>query len=215
MDAKRTDLVKWLKILLYFQIAELVVALIGYLPINTSWCQWLQRLLNAGNIVCFFMLASAGGRYLTAAILGSVWLALTLVEGGIQFYSQIMMVQGIFNVDDLMKFNEITAVLNLIAMVTAWIYTYQLYHAHGDLIKELDASLSRKWGTLFKWSLTFGILTTVASMIFARVYTNMSMDSQTMIQIFYTLIDIPGKIIMLISVVYLYRMIQKIKNQEI
>lgn len=214
MQKNTTDLIKWLKILQYFQIAVLAFSLLDYIPINTSLFQWLKRLCNAGSIVCLFMLPAAGIRYRIAAIVWSVQLVLALSQAVIQFFVQLMMLQGVFGTEDFTRFNEIAAVLNLVAMVAGMVYTYQLYYAHGELVKDMDASLSRKWRSLFWWSFAVGILVSVSSMIFSTVYTNMGLNSQTLLTLFYSLINIPGQIIMLIGILYLNRTIQIIINQE-
>lgn len=214
MTDNRKKTIQWLYILLYLQIAVLVLSLLDYIPINTSLFQWLKRLCNASSLVCLFMLAAAGKRYMRAAILGSVQFILSLSQAVMQFLIQLLLLQGMIGTEDITKYSDIPAALNLVAMVAGIIYTYQLYHAHGDLIRDLDATLSRKWGCLFVWYLAAGILTTVASMIFATVYKNWGLNSTTVISMFYTLIAVPGQVIILISIIYLNRTIQVIENQE-
>lgn len=214
MTDNRKKTIQWLYILLYLQIAVLVFSLLDYIPINTSLFQWLKRLCNASSLVCLFMLAAAGKRYMRAAILGSVQFILSLSQAVMQFLIQLLLLQGMIGTEDITKYSDIPAALNLVAMVAGIIYTYQLYHAHGDLIRDLDATLSRKWRRLFGWSFAVGILVTAASMIFATVYTNFGLNSQAILSIFYTLIDIPGQIILLISVLYLHRTIQIIQSRE-
>ena len=205
---------KWLKILMLLQIAGLILSLFNHIPYGNSLCQWLQWLCSMGGIVCLFGLTTAGKRYMTAAILGSVQLVLSMIESGIQSYAIWMTTLEISSLDNMQQFNEIAAALDLAAMIAGIVYTYQLYHAHGDLIKDMDVSLSKKWYRLFVWSLAIGILKTVAGMIFSTIYGNLNINSTALISIFYTLISIPGQIIILISIIYLYRTTQIIQNKE-
>ena len=136
MIKNRVDLLKWLKILLYCEIAALAFALLEYIPGDNTPFTWLQRICQGGSLVCLFAVAFAGKRYLTAAVLGSVQLVLTVAQSVIIFFFQLLMMQGILHTDDFKAWSNFCAVLNLIAMVAGWIYTYQLYHAHGNLIKD-------------------------------------------------------------------------------
>lgn len=214
MQKNRIDLIKWLKILLYCEIAALAFSLLDYIPIGSGLLIWLKRICQGGSLVCLFAVAFAGKRYLTAAVFGSVQLVLTVAQSVIIFFFQLLMMQGILSMDNFESWSNFCAVLNLIAMVASWIYTYQLYHAHGDLIKEQDATLCRKWYHLFFWSLAAGILISVASMIFSTIYTNMGLNNQTILSLFYSLINIPSQVIMLMGTLYLHRTIQIIQNQE-
>lgn len=214
MLKNRIDLIKWLRILLYCQIAVLAISLLDYIPIGASLFTWLKRICQAGVIMCLFAVAFAGKRYLAAAIFGSVQLVLTVAQSVIIFFFQLLMMQGILSMDNFESWSNFCAVLNLIAMVASWIYTYQLYHAHGDLIKEQDATLCRKWYHLFFWSLAAGILISVVSMIFSTIYTDMGLNNQTILSLFYSLINIPSQVIMLMGIIYLHRTIQIIQNQE-
>ena len=214
MQKNKTDLIKWLRILLYFESAALVFSLLDYIPIGFSLFTWLVRICQVGTIVCLFGVAFAGKRYLAAAIFGSIQLVLTVAQSVIIFFFQLLMMQGILSIDDFEAWSNFCAILNLIAMVAGWIYTYQYYHANGDLIKESHPSLCRKWYHLFFWYLLIGIGITISSMIFSTIYTNMGLNNQTLLTFFYSLIKIPNQIIMLMGVLYLYRTIQIIKNQE-
>ena len=214
MLKNRVDLIKWLKILLYCEIAALVFSLLDYIPIGFSLFTWLIRICQIGTIVCLFGVTFAGKRYLAAAILGSIQLILTVAQSVIIFFFQLLMMQGILHTDDFKAWSNFCAVLNLIAMVAGWIYTYQLYHAHGNLIKEQDATLWRKWHHLFFWSLAAGIGVTLCSMIFSTIYTDMGLNNQTILTLFYSLIGVPGQIITLMGIIYLHRTIQIIQTQE-
>ena len=214
MQNNKIYLIKWLRILLYFESAALVFSLLDYIPIGFSLFTWLIRICQIGTIVCLFGVTFAGKRYLTAAVLGSVQLVLTVAQSVIIFFFQLLMMQGILRTDDFKAWSNFCAVLNLIAMVAGWIYTYQLYHAHGNLIKEQDATLWRKWHHLFFWSLAAGIGITLCSMIFSTIYTDMGLNNQTILTLFYSLIDVPGQIITLMGIIYLHRTIQIIQTQE-
>ena len=214
MLKNRVDLIKWLKILLYCEIAALAFALLEYIPGDNTLFTWLQRICQGGSLVCLFAVAFAGKRYLTAAVLGSVRLVLTVAKSVIFLFYRLLLIQGIFSLEDMTLWSNISAVLGLIAMVASWIYTYQLYHAHGDLIKEQNSTLCRKWYHLFFWALAAGIGLTLCSMIFSTIYTDMGLNNQTILTLFYSLIDVPGQIITLMGIIYLHRTIQIIQTQE-
>ncbi len=214
MAKNRDTLISRLTLLLYLQIAGLICSLLTYIPLGSTLLQWLQRICNAGSIVCLFMVAFAGRRYLTAAIFGSAQFALALCQDGIALWSRMMLLQGVLSVEEMLKHNNFGAALNLIAGIAGTIYIYQLYRAHAELVKELDASLSRKWKRLFGWELLAGILISVASMIFATIYVGMGGNMPLLSSAFYTLIYIPSHIVTLISILYLKRTIRLLQSSE-
>ena len=85
---------------------------------------------------------------------------------------------------------------------------------HADLVKDLDAALSRKWRHLFGWELLVSILISVASMIFATIYVGMGGNMPLLNSTFYTLIYIPSHIVTLISILYLKRTIRLLQSSE-
>jgi hypothetical protein len=214
MQNNKIDLIKWLRILLYFESAALVFSLLDYIPIGFSLFTWLIRICQIGTIVCLFGVTFAGKRYLAAAILGSIQLILTVAQSVIIFFFNLLLLWGIVSMEDFEAWSSFCAVLSLIAMVAGWIYTYQYYHANGDLIKKSNPSLCRKWYHLFFWNLLIGIGITISSMIFSTIYRNMGLNNQTLLTLFYSLIKIPNQIIMLMGVLYLHRTIQIIERKE-
>lgn len=214
MEKNSTTLIQRLTILMYFEIAGLACSLLVYIPFEKTYTEWLQILCNVGSILCIFFLIFAGKRYLKAAIFGTVQLVAIICVRVITWVTALSMAQGILPVENAVVYNTIAGVVNLIGAVAGIVYVYQIYHAHGDLVKDLDAALSRKWGRLFGWELLVSILISVASMIFATIYVGMGGNMPLLNSTFYTLVYIPSKIITLISILYLKRTIHTIQCCE-
>lgn len=159
-------------------------------------------------MACLFALAPVGKRYRYAAILGSVQLLSTLIEMMIQFFARIIVQSS----EMMMQYAEIAAIFNLVALLAGIVYTYQLYHAHGDVMKAMDARLRWKWYRLFGWALAMSLLKTVASMLFSSYFAHLVTTAPGVVTLFYILIDIPRHLVVLLSIIYLHRTIQKIQQ---
>lgn len=214
MQIYKADIIKWLKILLYCQIAALVFTLLDYIPLSINLFLWPKRLCQVGSILCLFGLAFAGRRYRIAAIFGTIQFSLTIIQSVIFVFVRLLMWQGIYGTEDFEAWSQFCAVLNLVGMVAGWVYLYHYFHAHGDLIQDDDPALSRKWNNLFFWELAAGILLSIASMIFSNLYLEMETQLQNISTLFYTVIRIPRHIVALLGILYLNRTIHIVQNWE-
>lgn len=130
MQKYKTDITKWLKILLYCQIAALVFTLLDYIPLDINLFFWPKRLCRIGSILCCFGLAFAGRRYRIAAIFGTIQFSLTILQSVIFFFLRLLMRQGICGTEDFEAWSQFCAVLNLVGMVASWVYLYQYFRKY-------------------------------------------------------------------------------------
>lgn len=131
---------KWLRFLLYIQLAGIVLAICNLIPGINRLTTWLSYLLNAGMVCALLMLSPACIRYRKSAIcrvinLSSLILAVIIKNLGL-----------------------LGAIITLAGSVCGIIASYQEYHGHGEMVSQADQKLERQWGSLFIWQMIVGVL---------------------------------------------------------
>ena len=198
----------WLRFFFYGEIGCFLLSLLHYLPINTNWVSWPQRMLTLGIILCLFQLTKCSPRYQKSAIARSVQLGMTLLSAALGAYLlQQMFASTIFVTPTYL--NILSGIIGLIAMAASWIATYQLYFAHGEMLEEKDPALAKKWRILFPISLCVSLLTSFASSL---IYLRGS--SSLILSVLQTVLGLTGKGIALVSIVYLYRTLHILERKE-
>lgn len=182
---------KWLQGLFYIHIASLAVRLLSMLPVADQLFTWLQRILIAGVIFCLFQLSPAGGRYRKAAILQAVYLGGVLVSILLR-----------------------STAISLAASICSLLSIYQEYCAHSELIAEKDVALSRKWHSLFTWSIIAGVLVAVGSMIISVITVLAGMETGRIIAVVMVIISLPDLIVSVFYLMYLKYTIRLLPQEE-
>ena len=186
MEFRSDLLTKWLRVLTYITIVSIVNSMINFLPIiPASVTTWISRGIMVAMVVCMFQLASVNARYKKAGIMRAVMLGCMLITA----------------------FLYASSILTLAASILSIIAVYQEYSAHSELIAEKDAVLSRKWHSLFNWSIVAGLLVSFGSIITVLIATMLDMDAVRTTGLVVGILGIPQVVIEVVYLLYLKKMI--------
>lgn len=187
-------LTKWLRVLMYIAIVSLVNSIVNYVPfVPASVTTWISRAIMVAMIVCMFQLASANGRYKTAAILRAIWLG-TLILGTLLHLPSVLVLG--------------TSILSIIAV-------YQEYHGHSEVLADKDTVLSAKWKGLFIWSFIAPLLLSIGSSVAMVISSFMNLDVAKVTAITTGIMRIPQYVIDVIYLLYLKKMLSIFENDEV
>ena len=194
MNENRIDLAKWLRILIYIAIARIINTLVG-IPafIPTAFTAWISRILMAGMVFAMFKLSPSNDRYKKTGIQLAVVLVLTIAT-------------ELFNTG---------AVLTLIAGILSIVAEYQEYHGHSELIEEKDHQLSRKWTSLFMWSIVVGLVLGFASTAAGVFAALAGVDTEKVAVMIAVALMIPEYIIDIFYILYLKKMIALFEEDKV
>ena len=189
-----SKLTKWLRVLMYIAIVSLANSIINYVPfVPASVTTWISRGIMVAMIVCMFQLASANGRYKTAAILRAIWLG-TLILGTLLHIPSVLVLG--------------TSILSIIAV-------YQEYHGHSEVLADKDTVLSAKWNGLFIWSFIAPLLLSIGSSAAMVISSFMNLDVAKVTAITTCIMRIPQYVIDVIYLLYLKKMLSIFENDEV
>lgn len=189
-----SKLTKWLRVLMYIAIVSLANSIVNYVPfVPASVTTWISRGIMVAMIVCMFQLASANGRYKTAAILRAIWLG-TLIHGTLLHIPSVLVLG--------------TSILSIIAV-------YQEYHGHSEVLAEKDTVLSAKWKGLFIWSFIAPLLLSIGSSAAMVISSFMNLDVAKVTAITTGIMHIPQYVIDVIYLLYLKKMLSIFENDEV
>ena len=189
-----SKLTKWLRVLMYIAIVSLANSIVNYVPfVPASVTTWISRGIMVAMIVCMFQLASANGRYKTAAILRAIWLG-TLILGTLLHIPSVLVLG--------------TSILSIIAV-------YQEYHGHSEVLAEKDTVLSAKWNGLFIWSFIAPLLLSIGSSAAMVISSFMNLDVAKVTAITTGIMRIPQYVIDVIYLLYLKKMLSIFENDEV
>lgn len=210
MEEKKVDSIRWIRCMFYLNVAGLAISLLGFLPINNNWIAWPNRALTAATLYCMFCMGVFYSRYTTAAILRTIQFIISLLSVIVTtVLARYAAKTG--NAEVLRIWNTGSQLIGSGAMVVGWIGTYQLYHAHADLVAEKSPSLEKKWSNLFWVSLLIGIAASVATSLLALTYDWLPGNSAAVIS---TIVNnLSTKLVSLICVIYLYRTIGVLEKE--
>lgn len=213
MDKRNQDPVLWLRRLFYLGIAGFVLSVLDYLFPNDDWTTWVNLFLSALGILCLFRLSESYPRYRKVFILSAVVFGCSIVSQLLISYESWLFIAKDYEFDNLALRIPIVS-LTLVSSVVSWVSTYLRYHAHGALVEQDDPGLARKWRNLFILTIAVSVLTSVASMILTLVQTMLGIGVTAVVSTVMAIIHLPGAIISILNLVYLWRTIQVVQLQE-
>lgn len=196
MEINNAKIRVWLPALMYIAIASLVNSVMTYFPfIPASLSTWISRGIMLAVIVCMFQLAPVNVRYKKAGIFRAVMLGCSLVT----------------------SFLFGSVILTLAASIVSIIAVYQEYNAHSEVIAGMDAKLSRRWHSLFNWSILAAVLLSFGTSIVAviLVLTDMEGGASRISSIAIGLLSIPQCIIEVLYILYIRKMIAIFSESEV
>lgn len=210
MEEKKADSIRWIRCMFYLNVAGLAISLLGFLPINNNWIAWPNRALTAATLYCMFCMGVFYSRYTTAAIFRTIQFIISLLSV-IATTVLARYVAKTGSAEVLRIWNTGSLLIGAGAMVVGWIGTYQLYHAHADLVAEKSPSLEKKWSNFFWVSLLIGVAASVATSLLALTYDWLPGNSAAVIS---TIVNnLSTKLVSLICVIYLYRTIGVLEKE--
>lgn len=189
MNEQKTLLTKWLQNLLYLHLASLVIAAVNAIMGLGSFTRWIGWAISIGAVFCLFQLQNVNQRYQKSAIFQAVALGSSLIVtlfGGLGLLATVASVCGI-------------------------IASYQEYHAHSELVAEVDDRLSRKWAGLFLWSLALGIVSGFASSAVVMIGVLAEVDTALLANVAVVVVLLSGAVV---EILYLRYMKQTLKLLE-
>jgi len=194
MEVKYDLITKWLHVLMYIAIASLINSIINFLPfVPAAVTTWISRGILVVMVVCMYKLSTINERYRKAWIMRASMLVCTLITA-ILFVSSF---------------------LTLAASILSIIAVYQEYNAHSELIADKDSKLSRKWHSLFTWSLIAGILVGFGSTVTVLILTMLETDVVRLTAIIVGILSVPQMILDLVYMLYIKKMISILENCEV
>ena len=194
MEKKSEQLVKWLRVLMYIAIANIVNSVVNFLPfVPAAVTTWIGRGIMLAVAICMFMLASVNERYKKSGMMRAAVLVCTLVT----------------------VFLNGSPVLTLAISILSIIAVYQEYHAHSELLADKDTKLSRKWQSLFTWGVISGILVGFGSTVTVLILSLLEMELVRLTAIIVGILSIPQMILDLVYMLYLKKMVSIFENYEV
>lgn len=193
MENRCDLLVKWLRVLMYIAIVSLINSLLNFLPIiPASVTTWISRGIMVAMVICMFQLAPANERYKKAGIMRTVMLSCILIT----------------------TFLYASPVLTLAASILSIIAVYQEYNAHSELVADQDAKLSRKWHSLFNWSIGSAVLVGFGSVAATLIVSMTEMETVRIVIIINYILSVPQLVIEVVYLLYLKKMIAIFSESE-
>lgn len=194
MENRSELLVKWLRVLTYIAMVSLINSVINFLPIiPASVTTWISRGIMVAMVVCIFQLAPVNERYKKAGIMRAAMLGCTLITA----------------------FLFASSILTLAASILSIIAVYQEYSAHSELVADKDAKLSRKWHSLFNWSIVAGLLVGFGSIVAVLIVTMLEMDAVRTTSLIIGILGVPQLAIEIVYLLYLNKMITLFTESEV
>lgn len=184
--------IKWLRILFYIHLALLAASVLSWLPMPDQWIAWIQRILVIATALCLFRLSSVNDHYRKAALFRIIYI------GG------LLITALLFS----------STAITLAASVCSIIAVYHEYSAHSDLITQQDPRLSRKWHSLFNWSIAAAILVSFGSLVISMISVLIGMDITAAVTVVMVILSIPQFAVDVFYLIYLNRMLQLLRKED-
>lgn len=204
MTENRQKTIQWLCILLYLQLASVVlsavirIAPVLNLSLGGSWVTWIQRCLNLATMVCLFLLPT---QYRKAAIFKLSWLVCSLIlipalaalrRAGMELYLTV------------------NSLVSLVSSVLSLVSLYLEYQAHAALS---GPGASKKWNILFLCGLGLSLAGSAAVSIAQPWLTEMVQGGNSgVINWFNLAVWLPSMAVSVAYLVLLRRTVQTISN---
>ena len=158
-DPHRELILKWLRVLFLCQAAGLTLTALSAISSLLAVTAWISRIVSVFTVAALFHLAAVHGRYRKAAI----FYCITLVGGIIAAFWNI-------------------SLLSLAVSVCAIVASYHELNAHSGITAPKDAKLSRRWHSLFYWSMAVGLLSGFATSAAVVIAVLADADNQAIIK---------------------------------
>ena len=200
---------KYLSGLLYIGIATISLNVVMDILVNDSWASWLQLLLNAGVVVCLYLLRPAGNNYRLSALARALTLLLSTVALAI---STFLLPELIATPEKMQLFNMYTWVSGTLMFLLSTLGLWLEYRAHGTLVSGRDIGFQRKWSALFFLHLGAALFYSVGTYVAAYLQQLHQWDIGTTPALIMAILELPRKAVYLLYLLYLYRTIRLVRE---
>lgn len=147
---------KWLKVLLYIQIANAVRIGFGMVFPSTGIEKWLSLMIAAPSVYVLYQLAPVCSRYRTAAIM-----------------------YGVSMIGTFVKADGLSTLISVCGLVAR----YQEYAGHGDVTQGTDDWLSGKWHSLFLLEMIVSVITVVGLSVGVLIGVDAGTESNVLVKL--------------------------------
>ena len=131
---------KWIKNLFYIACADLVILILGFVPVLEPVSRWGGNILAIAVLYCLYQLIPVNGGYQKAVIFSGISTVLTLLS----------------NIVDI-------GLLSLGIVVCALVGIYHEFYSHAEVLLTIDNKLSKKWNTFFMWNVFGPFIVAIAA----------------------------------------------------
>ena len=181
---------KYLSWLLYIGIATISLNVVMDILVNDGWASWLQLLLNAGVVVCLYLLRPAGNNYRLSALARALTLLLSTVALAI---STFLLPELIATPEKMQLFNMFTWASGTLVFLLSVLGLWLEYRAHGKLVSGMDIGFQRKWGALFFLHLGTALFYSVGTYVAAYLQQLLQWDIGTTHALIMAILELPRK----------------------
>jgi hypothetical protein len=200
---------KYLSWLLYIGIASISLNVVKDILVNDSWASWLQLLLNAGIVVCLYLLRPAGNNYRLSALARALTLLLSTVALAINTF---LLPELIAAPEKMQLFNLFTRASGILMFLLSTLGLWLEYRAHGMLVSGRDIGFQRKWNNLFFLRLGAALFYSLGTYVAAYFQQLLQWDIATTHGLVLAILNLPVKAAYLLYLLYLYRTIRLVRE---
>lgn len=179
---------KWLTILRYCCMANILVAVLNLIPGALNWVSWPGYFLAAVTVYVFFQLGHACARYRKSAIFKIVYLGILIL--GKLFGSMVLLV----------------SLFGIAGSVCSIIASGLEYYGHAEVVDAMDKKLAKQWRALFVWSILVGVLVGLGAVV--AVVVSAIAGGNVSAELVVAVISLPSLVVQIVYFAYLSRMLR-------
>lgn len=178
MNEHNEVLRKYLRVLLYTQIAYMVITCINAVTHWDNITAWVNKGITVIGIWCLFQLPKVNPRYRTAAI----------TRAG-------ALICGLLTLPVNTSGLGLSSILMLAGSTCTWITDYQEYHGHSEIAAQWDEKLAKKWRDLFVWEVVVALGTSIVSLFGTIILASTGMLTDTITTVVILLTTVLGLVL--------------------
>lgn len=192
---------KWLPILLYVQCTSMAISVLSLIIPLGNVTTWIGYIVTIAAFFVLFQLVPACKRYRKSVVFQCIGLILLILNSVI-----------IVNSGTTTASNLIGTAVTFAASVCTLIASYQEYYSHGEVIRELDGKLAKRWRSLFVWQIVVAIVVGFGSSIAAVIIVMIGLADVAAVGIVVVIASLAGVALRIVYLLYLGKMIKLLKD---
>ena len=192
---------KWLPILLYVQCTSMAISVLSLIIPLGNVTTWIGYFVTIAVFSVLYRLGPACGRYRKSAVFQCVSLILMILNAVV-----------IINSGAATGTSLLGSVFTFAASVCTLIASYQEYYSDGEVIRELDGKLAKRWRSLFVWQIVVGVVVGLGSSIIAVLSVMIGFAEVATVGILVLITGLAGVALRIVYLLYLGKMIKLLKG---